>query len=247
MSGMARTWTLVSPTSPGCSADRTRIGGIFGPPDDQDAERYIQASVARKYDTVFFDHFKNHYFDWEIRVPGMAFLPDPFCFDRFWVGALARRSEAILHLSWNEWWEGSNLEPSREFGKTYCEKNLLYATLMKLAFPSIHNAEHEAAVGVLLNDWRLASETPFKEELAATIQTLRRLCIPFDLVPDGLVTAETLDRFQPVIAPAYSSGLGYNAGGEWIGGVLAKWLQGGPRRLIVSHHPAWQRLWASAR
>ena len=213
-------------------------GGIFGPPDDQDAERYIQASVARKYDTVFFDHFKNHYFDWEIRVPGMAFLPDPFCFDRFWVGALARRSEAVLHLSWNKWWEGSNLEPSREFGKTYCEKNLLYATLMKLAFASIHNAEHEAAVGVLLNDWRLASGAPFKEELSRTIQTLRRLCIPFDLVPDGLVTAATLDRFQLVIAPAYSSGLGYNAEGEWIGAVLAKWLQGRSRRLIVSHHPS---------
>ncbi len=61
-------------------------GGIFGPPHDQDVERYIQASVARKYNTVFLDHFKNYYFDWDIRVPGMAFLPDPFCFDRFWVG-----------------------------------------------------------------------------------------------------------------------------------------------------------------
>jgi len=92
--------------------------GIFGPPHDQDVHRYIQASVARKYNTVFFDHFKNYYFDWDIRVPGTAFLPDPFHFDRFWVGALARRSEALLHLSWNEWWEGSNLEPCREFGKT---------------------------------------------------------------------------------------------------------------------------------
>ena len=52
------------------------------------------------------------------------------------------------------------------------------------------------------------------------------------------MTAETLDRFQLVIAPAYLSGLGYNAGGEWIGAVLAKWLQGGSRRLIVSHHPS---------
>jgi hypothetical protein len=213
-------------------------GGIFGPPDDQDAERYIQASVARKYNTVFFDHFKNYYFDWDIRVPGTAFLPDPFCFDRFWVGALARRSEALLHLSWNEWWEGSNLEPSREFGKTYCEKNLFYATLMKLAFASIHNAEREAKIGVLLNDWRLASGAPHQEELYCTIQTLRRLCAPFDLVPDGLATAQTLDRFQLLIAPAYSSGLGYNARGEPIADVLARWLRDRPRRLVVSHHPS---------
>ena len=143
-----------------------------------------------------------------------------------------------MHLSWNEWWEGSNLEPSREFGKTYCEKNLLYATLMKLAFDSIHNAEREAKVGVLLNDWRLASGSTFQEELYGTIQTLRRLCVPFDLVPDGLVTPEALDRFHLVLVPAYSSGLGYNAGGEKISEVLAKWLRTGPRRLIVSHHPS---------
>lgn len=213
-------------------------GGIFGPPDQEDVERYIHASMARKYNTVFFDHFKNYYFDWDIRVPGTAFLPDPYCFDRFWVGALARRSEALLHLSWNEWWEGSNLEPSREFGKTFCEKNLFYATLMKLAFASIHNAEREAKIGVLVNDWRLASGSPFQEELYGTIQTLRRLCVPFDLVPDGLATAETLDRFQLVIAPAYSAGLGQNARGEPIAEVLAKWLRGRTRRLVISHHPS---------
>jgi len=212
--------------------------GIFGPPHDQDVHRYIQASVARKYNTVFFDHFKNYYFDWDIRVPGTAFLPDPFHFDRFWVGALARRSEALLHLSWNEWWEGSNLEPCREFGKTYCEKNLMYATLMKLAFDSIRNAEREAPVAVLLNEWRLASGAPMQEELDGTIQTLRRLCVPFDLLPDGLVTADSLGRFKLVIAPACGSGLGYNVRGERIADVLRKWLEGGPRRLVVSHHPS---------
>ena len=41
--------------------------------------------------------------------------------------------------------------------KTYCEKNLFYATLMKLAFDSIKTSGHDAKVAVLLNDWRLAS------------------------------------------------------------------------------------------
>ena len=98
----------------------------------------------------------------------MAYLPDPFHFDRFWVGALCRRSEALLHLSWNEWWEGSNLEPCREFGKTYCEKNLFYSTLMKLAFDSIRKADEDAATAVLLNDWRFASGGPHAEELYGT-------------------------------------------------------------------------------
>ncbi len=212
--------------------------GIFAQPHDQDAQRYIQASLARKYNTVFLDHFKNYYFDWDIRVPGMAFHAEPYHFDRFWVGALARRSEALLHLSWNEWWEGSNLEPCREFGKTYCEKNLFYATLMKLAFDSIHNAERAAPVGLLLNDWRFASGAEFHEELYDTIQSLRRLCVPFDLVPDGMATPEQLERFKLVIVPAYGCGLGYNGRGEPIAGVLQKWLQSGKRRLVISHHPS---------
>lgn len=212
--------------------------GIFGQPHEEDAQRYIQASLARKYNTVFFDHLKNHYFDWDIRVPGMAFHPEPFHFDRFWVGALARRSEALLHLSWNEWWEGSNLEPCQEFGKTYCEKNLFYATLMKLAFDSIRDAERAAPVGLVLNDWRFASGAQFHEELYQTIQTLRRLCVPFDLVPDGLVTPEELSRFTLLIVPAYGCGLGYNARGEPIADVLRKWLQTSKRRLVISDHPS---------
>jgi hypothetical protein len=222
--------------------------GIFDQPHAQDAQRFIQAAVARKYDTVFFDHFKNYYFDWDIRVPGTAYLPDPYHFDRFWVGALARHSEALLHLSWNEWWEGSNLEPCREYGKTYCEKNLFYSTLMKLAFESIRTAGQDAQVAVLLNDWRFASGGPHAEELYGTIQILRRLGVPFDLVPDELATAERLDRFQLIVAPAYGCGLGYNGERRPILDVLVEWLQAGEvagkrrvpsaRRLIVSAHPS---------
>ncbi|MFC1597188.1 hypothetical protein ACFL5Q_04515 [Planctomycetota bacterium] len=212
--------------------------GIFNQPHDQDAQRFIQAAVAKKYDTVFLDHFKNYYFDWDIRVPGTAYLPDPHHFDRFWVGALARHSEALLHLSWNEWWEGSNLEPCREFGKTYCEKNLLYSTLMQLAFDSIRTAGEGAPVAVVLNDWRFASGGPHADELYGAVQILRRLGVPFDLLPDDLVTAERLENFRLVVAPAYGCGLGYNAEREPIVDVLAAWLGGGNRRLIVSAHPS---------
>ncbi|MHC4399056.1 MAG: hypothetical protein ACYTG0_05185 [Planctomycetota bacterium] len=211
--------------------------GIFAEPNDQDALRFIQAAVAKRYDTVFFDHLKNFYFDWDIRVPGTAYLPDPFHFDRFWAGALGRHSEAVLHLSWNEWWEGSNLEPCKEFGKTYCEKNLFYSTLMKLAFESIRTAGDGAPVALLLNDWRLATAAPHVEELYGTVQILRRLGVPFALLPDEMVTAGRLEDFRLVVAPAYGSGLGYNGRGEPILEVLTAWLEGGDRRLIISSHP----------
>ena len=210
-------------------------GGIFAAPEDQDVERFIQAAVAKHYDTVFFDHFKNYYHDWDIRVPGFAFLPEPAHFDRFWTGALMRYSEALLHLSWNEWWEGSNLEPCQEWGKTYCEKNLLYATLMKHCFDSIHQWNRGAKVAVLLNDWHWLAGGHDQQEIYQTIQALRRANVPFDLLPDDFVTGEALSKFHAVIAPAARTGFGYNQAGARISAVLARWVgSAADRRLVFS-------------
>ncbi|HIE53003.1 MAG TPA: hypothetical protein EYP85_14730, partial [Armatimonadetes bacterium] len=210
-------------------------GGIFDQPQAQDVERFIQSIVAKYYDTVFFDHFKNFYYDWEIRTPGTCYPPEPYHFDRFWVGDLMRYAEAVLHLSWNEWWEGSNLEPCLEYGKTYCEKNLFYATLMKLAFPSLHDYAKGAQVAVLLNDWQWLVGSRQQSDLYETIQTLRTLTVPFDLIPDDFVTQEKLANFKLVIAPAAGVGFGENARGEPVAEVLQRWLQtGSGRHLLVS-------------
>jgi hypothetical protein len=217
--------------------------GIFGPPHEQDIERFIQSIVAKYYDTVFFDHFKNFYHDWEIRIPGTAYPPEPLHFDRFWVGDLLRYAEAVLHLSWNEWWEGSNLEPCYEYGKTYCEKNLFYATLMKLAFPSIRNYARNARVAVLLNDWQFLVGARDQADLYETLRILRERSIPFDLIPDDFVTLEKLAPFKLVIAPSASVGFGQNAANESISQVLQRWLEGASgRHLIVSGCPEWATL-----
>ncbi len=144
--------------------------GIFNQPHHQDAERFIQANVCKAYDAVFLDHYKNFYHDWDIRVPGMGFLPDPHHFDRFWVGDLMRYAEAILHLSWNEWWEGSNLEPCLEWGKTYCEKNLFYSTIMQMCYPSIRDWAKGARVALLLNDYANLAGSMSQEEITETFR-----------------------------------------------------------------------------
>lgn len=214
--------------------------GIFGPPHEQDTERFIQSIVAKYYDTVFLDHFKNFYHDWEIRIPGTAYPPEPLHFDRFWVGDLLRYAEAVLHLSWNEWWEGSNLEPCYEYGKTYCEKNLFYATLMKLAFPSIRHYARNARVAVLLNDWQFLVGARDQSDLYETLRALRERSIPFDLIPDDFVTLEKLAPFKLVIAPSAGVGFGQNAANESLSQVLQRWLEGASGRyLIVSGCPEW--------
>jgi hypothetical protein len=220
--------------------------GIFGRPEDQDLERFIQAAVSKAYGTVFFDHFKNYYHDVEIRTPGTIYPPDFCAFDRFWAGALARYSEAMLHLSWNEWWEGSNLEPCWEFDKTYCEKNLLWATIMKQCFGSLHEWNRGAKVAVLLNDWLWLSGARYTDDVYGCIQALRRSNVTFDLLPDDFVTRDRLADIELVVAPTGSAGLGVNANGQPIAEVLKEWIdqprqvgRGPTRRLVVSQLPAY--------
>lgn len=218
--------------------------GIFDVPFAQDAERFIQTAVAKRYNTVFFDHLKNNYHDWNIRHPGTAYLPEPFTYHRCWVGNLMRYAAGVLHLSWNEWWEGSNLEPSREFGKTHCEQNLFYSTLMQTCFDSIKNWSKGAQVGVILNDWIFLSGAGRAEDLYAPIQALRQLNVPFDLIPEDFVTDAELSKFRVVIAPAGAVGFGYNAQGERISDVLFRWVQSDSKRKFITsiHDDATRRL-----
>ncbi len=213
-------------------------GGIFGVPHDADCERFIQAQVAKRTDTVFFDTFKNFYHDWEIRIPGTCYSPGFCAFDRFWVQALSHYSEALLHLSWNEWWEGSNLEPCYEFGKTYCEKNLLYSTILQQCFDSVHNWNRGARVAVLLNDWHWLVGGRHPEDIYACIQALRRNCLRFDLVPDDDVTAQELGQFDVIVAPSGGEGFGTNRAQEAILPLLLAWAAERPtRRLILDDFP----------
>ncbi|UCH34055.1 MAG: hypothetical protein JSV65_16090 [Armatimonadota bacterium] len=210
--------------------------GIFGPPHGQDVERFIQSIVAKRYDTVFFDHLKGYYCDWNTlgRIPGMQYPAEPFTYDRFWVGDLMRYNEAVLHLSWNEWWEGSNLEPSLELGKQYCEQNLFYSTLMQACFPSLRDFGKGASVAVLLNDWAFKCGSPHVSEIYTVIQELRRSMVPFDLLVDDLIAPSALRRFDLIFAPAARVGFGRNAHGDAIAPILVQWLNSDARHRLVA-------------
>lgn len=209
-------------------------GGIFGVPHEQDAERFLQAAVTRKCGGVFFDHLKHRYFDWGIRVPGTGYLPEPHHYDRFWVGNLMRFVDGVLHLSWNEWWEGSNLEPSFEGGKRFCETNLLYSTLWQLTYP---RPQAEATVAVLVNDWIFESGTGDPNDLYHAVQALRAIQAPFEVLLQSEADAEHLQNYRVLVAPSGGVGFGWNGKRERIAEVLKEWLQQGNRTLIVSASP----------
>ncbi|MDW8290037.1 MAG: beta-galactosidase, partial [Armatimonadota bacterium] len=208
--------------------------GIFGEPHEQDAERFLQAAVTRQCGGVFFDHLKHRYFDWGIRVPGTGYPPEPHHDDRFWVGNLMRGVDGVLHLSWNEWWEGSNLEPSFEGGKRFCETNLLYSTLWQLTYP---RPQGEAPVALLVNDWLFESGQGDPNDLYHAVQALRAIQAPFEVVLQSEADAERLRRYRVVVAPAGGAGFGFNRQREPVARVLREWMQQGRHTLVVSASP----------
>lgn len=208
--------------------------GIFGVPHEQDAERFVQAAVTRKCGGVFFDHLKHRYFDWGIRVPGTGYHPEPHHYDRFWTGNLMRFVDGVLHLSWNEWWEGSNLEPSFEGGKRFCETNLLYSTLWQLTYPRL---QKEAPVALLVNDWIFESGAGDANDLYRVVQALRAIHAPFDVLLQSETDTEHLQRYRVVVAPSGGAGFGLNGKRQRIADVLKGWLQQGSRTLVVSASP----------
>lgn len=205
--------------------------GIFGVPHEQDAERFLQAAVTRQCGGVFFDHLKHRYFDWGIRVPGTGYPPEPHHDDRFWVGNLMREGDGVLHLSWNEWWEGSNLEPSFEGGKRFCETHLLYSTLWQLTYP---RPTREQPVALLVNDWIFESGMGDPNDLYHAVQALRAIGAPFEVLLQSEADAAHLQRFRVVVAPAGGVGFGLNGKRERVAEALQRWLQQGGRTLVVS-------------
>jgi glycoprotein endo-alpha-1,2-mannosidase len=68
------------------------------------------------------------YDDRKIRTPG-TYLPRESggCYDRTWRAALASEADWVLVTSWNEWFEGSEIEPSIECGTDYLWQTAQYA------------------------------------------------------------------------------------------------------------------------
>lgn len=201
-------------------------------PEQQLAERHLYHAAGRNHGRLSFDHHKGYYHDWSIRIPGISWWPEPYRLDRSFVGLLANRAQATLHMSWNEWWEGSNLEPSEEFGKGPCETNLLYSTLMQEAFASLARPEEGARVALLANEWPLRRAHPGWDDTLRTLTLVRRWGIPFATITGSPLDAD-LEPYDVIIAP--TGGVGFERDPEVAERLLS--LAGEGKVVVTSRWP----------
>lgn len=96
-------------------------------------ETYVSASWAcRVNGLVFAATVVPGYDDTVIREPGgKRGRDDGRLYDAFWEAALASEPDWVLVCSWNEWHEGSEIEPSKEYGDLYLKKTAEWARKWK--------------------------------------------------------------------------------------------------------------------
>ncbi len=203
-------------------------------PEQQLAERLLYHAAARNRGRLSFDHHKSYYHDWEIRIPGFSWWSEPHRLDRSFVAALTNHATSTFHMSWNEWWEGSNLEPSHEFGKAPCETNLLYSTVIHECYDSLARPEAEARVAFLANEWPLRLGHPGWSEVLDALTLLRRWGVPFATITGSPLEAD-LEPYDVIIAP--TGGVGFEEDDE-----VAELLLGLARRGKTVVTSRWPRM-----
>ncbi len=96
-------------------------------------ETYVAAAWAcRANGPLFAATVVPGYDDTGIRKPGgKRARDDGRLYDAFWEAALASEPDWVLVCSWNEWHEGSEIEPSKEYGDVYLKKTAEWARKWK--------------------------------------------------------------------------------------------------------------------
>jgi hypothetical protein len=187
---------------------------------------------------LFFDHVKARYNDSVHRIPGFIYPAEPHMFDRWFVNALLHHADKVQQPSWNEFWEGSNIEPTHEYGKHWVQKNELYTSILRECVSSMRQADLRSPLAVILNEWAPFYMREPANDLWGIVNSLRRLGVDFVLLPESEVNSQNLRAFRVVIAPSCGVGFGLNSLGQPIEEVLRKWISTGKeRRLFATRSP----------
>ncbi len=164
---------------------------------DEAYRRMWCATVAPGYD------------DRKIRRPG-SLVPrgGGEYYERTWRAALGSRPDIVLICTWNEWHEGTEIEPSREYGFSYVRMTRRFVevfkniTLAEVAPPSLRLtlSEEDEVIEILLEN---VGEVPaVVSHVYVSGATTLRIADPSDLHIYKLqVNSTTLIAYIPYIAP----------------------------------------------
>lgn len=223
------------------------VGGMtwysFGYPLTQPFRRAKVLSDTARYGGLFLYTLSPGYVDRQQRWGGGRVERDPFLYPYAWVQALSTLPDGILILTHSEWFEGSIIDVTKEYGKREYETTELYASLFKAAFPDLQRRKRSRKpLAVVANEYvpfRLHAGGVGLEDVYGCIQALEGLTSEFDVLPEAFLSTQELEGRRMLLVP--NCGLSLEPAKNEM---LWQWLQAAPNRTaLVTLSPWWaQRL-----
>ncbi|MBC7289122.1 MAG: hypothetical protein H5T86_14005, partial [Armatimonadetes bacterium] len=158
-----------------------------------------------------------------------------------WVKALQTLPEGIMILTHSEWFEGSIIDVTKEYGRRPYEATELYASVYKAAFrDAFAHKRKRKPVAVVFNEWAtyyLHERGHNLGDVYGLIKALECLSVDFDVVPETYLSAAELEGRRVVLVPSCGASLHPDKLR-----LLAEWAARTPgARLIVDATDYWKR------
>lgn len=200
------------------------------------------SEVAKFTDTTFLYTIAPGYVDRQQRWPGARVEREPYLYPYAWVKAIQALPEGVMILTHSEWFEGSIIDVTKEYGRQQYEDTELYSSVFRAAFESIYNEKRDREpVAIVFNEWAnysLRDNGPEMRDVSGLIKLLECLNVEYDVIPESSLSTRELAGRKLVLVPNCGISLapGHNE-------LLLDWARNTPgARLIVDE----SRWWAEA-
>lgn len=68
---------------------------------------------------------------YSVILPASTDKTDPVHNDDQWQAAIDTGADWVIITSWNEWWDNTEIEPGKRYGRTFLDRTRVWASLFK--------------------------------------------------------------------------------------------------------------------
>ncbi|HIE52964.1 MAG TPA: hypothetical protein EYP85_14530 [Armatimonadetes bacterium] len=198
----------------------------------------VVSEVAKYTDTTFLYTLSPGYVDRQQRWGGGRVEGEPFLYPYAWCQALSTLPDGIMILTHTEWFEGSIIEVTKEYGKKYYELTELYSSLFRSGFADLYRRKHTPhRLAVVYNEYtpfRLYERGHGQGDTLGLVKVLETLSQEFDVLPEARLVPTELKQREVLLVPNCGIGLAPESNeAVWT------WLTTQPNRLALVTLSRW--------
>ncbi len=200
------------------------------------------SEVSKYTGTTFLNTIAPGYVDRQQRWTGGRVERDPYLYPYAWAKAIQSLPEGVMVLTHSEWFEGSIIDVTKEYGKEDYETTELYSSVFRNAFKSIYDEKRDKEpIAVIFNEWAtygINEGGRDLDDIYGLIKLLECLNLDYDVIPESFLSDEELAGRQIVLVPNCGVSLapGHNE-------LLLDWARKTANAKLIVDRSTW---WANA-